>query len=250
MTHPGDVEEPVLLHAAGSLRSAVRQILGEFQVDHGVTVEATFGPAGLLRQRIEDGEPSAVFASANMAHPQRLHALGLFEVPIRFARNRICAIARADLGLTTANLIDMLLDGSVRVGTSTPVADPSGDYALEVFARIDAIVPGAGARLCAKAYHLVGGPRPVAVPSGRLPAEWLITSGHADIFLGYGSGAFPLRGDARLTIVELPAACAVTADYGVGVSAGASHGAHLLSGYLCSDVARQILEHHGFQGIA
>ena len=43
-----------------------------------------------------------------------------------FARNRLCALAVPKVGLTSANFIDRLLDPTVKLGTSTPKADPSG----------------------------------------------------------------------------------------------------------------------------
>ena len=36
-----------------------------------------------------------------------------------------------------------ILDPGVKLGTPTPRADPSGDYAFEVFRKADAIRPGA-----------------------------------------------------------------------------------------------------------
>ena len=38
----------------------------------GIDVKIEYGPAGLLRERIETGEPCALFASANREHPQNL----------------------------------------------------------------------------------------------------------------------------------------------------------------------------------
>ncbi len=44
------------LLAAGSLKSAFLPLLARFQQLSGIQVEAQFGPAGLLRERIEGGE--------------------------------------------------------------------------------------------------------------------------------------------------------------------------------------------------
>ena len=60
------------LLAAGSLRSAFLPLVAHFRQHTGLAVDAQFGPAGLLRERIEAGAPCAVFASANAAHPQAL----------------------------------------------------------------------------------------------------------------------------------------------------------------------------------
>ena len=42
----------VSLYAAGSLRAALGQIAAAFQETDGVEIEATFGPSGVLRERI------------------------------------------------------------------------------------------------------------------------------------------------------------------------------------------------------
>ena len=49
----------------------------------------------------------------------------------------------------------------MKLGTSTPKADPSGDYAFRMFERIEtsaAAPAGAAERLKAKALQLTGGP--------------------------------------------------------------------------------------------
>ena len=72
---------------------------------------------------------------------------------VLFTRNRLCALVRADLELTEATLLDRLLDPEITLGISTPRADPSGDYAWEVFRRAEALRPGSQVRLKAKAGH-------------------------------------------------------------------------------------------------
>ena len=67
------------LLAAGSLRSAFLPLVAHFRQHTGLAVDAQFGPAGLLRERIEAGAPCAVFASANAAHPQALLQAGLVD---------------------------------------------------------------------------------------------------------------------------------------------------------------------------
>ena len=45
------------LLAAGSLRSAFLPLVAHFRQHTGLAVDAQFGPAGLLRERIEAGSP-------------------------------------------------------------------------------------------------------------------------------------------------------------------------------------------------
>ena len=68
--------EPVALYAAGSLTTALGEDVEGFTQAHGVEVATSFGPSGLMRERIEAGEAAHVFASANMAHPRTLARRG------------------------------------------------------------------------------------------------------------------------------------------------------------------------------
>ena len=84
--------DPVLLHAAGSLRAALTDISKAFEVAGGAPVQAKYGPSGLLKDEIAGGGKAEVFASANMEHPQALAATGRSGPVVLFARNRLCAL--------------------------------------------------------------------------------------------------------------------------------------------------------------
>ncbi|MCA3631113.1 MAG: molybdate ABC transporter substrate-binding protein, partial [Methylobacterium sp.] len=131
----GSANEPVLLHAAGSLRGALTEISQAFQQQHGTAVTQRYAPSGLLRDAIEGGEKAEVFASANVSHPQSLAKAGKAGPVVLFARNELCAFVRHGLTVTPGNLLDRMLDPAIKVGTSTPKADPAGDYAFQVFAK-------------------------------------------------------------------------------------------------------------------
>ncbi|RTR26217.1 molybdate ABC transporter substrate-binding protein [Shewanella atlantica] len=118
---------PLEFRAAGSLKSAMTELIGEYQKMAPVEVEAQFAPSGLLRKRIEKGEGVDVYASANMKHPLALREAGKGGPVVMFARNKLCAIAQPEVAVDSTTLLDKLLDPQVRVGTSTPKADPAGD---------------------------------------------------------------------------------------------------------------------------
>ena len=120
---------PLRIYAAGSLTSAFNALLDALGTPPGVAAQPTYGPSGILRERLERGEPADLFASADMGQPQRLADAGRGTPVVLFARNRMCALGRGALGLTQANLLDRLLDPAVKLATSTPGADPGGDYA-------------------------------------------------------------------------------------------------------------------------
>jgi molybdate transport system substrate-binding protein len=158
MTAPAMAEETVLLHAAGSLRAALTEVANAFEAAGHGKVQAKFGASGLLKDEIATGAKAEVFASANMEHPQALAAEKRSGPVVLFARNRLCALARPGLAVTPASLLDHMLDSSVKLGTSTPKADPSGDYAWEVFRKADRLNPGAYATMEKKALQLTAAP--------------------------------------------------------------------------------------------
>jgi molybdate transport system substrate-binding protein len=137
MISPAFASEPVLLHAAGSLRSALTEVASAFEAASGQRLQAKYGPSGTLKDKIASGSRAEVFASANMEHPQTLSAMGKAGPVVLFARNRLCALVRPGLTVDPATLLDRLLDPGVKLATSTPRADPSGDYAWEMFRRAD-----------------------------------------------------------------------------------------------------------------
>src|ERR1700704_4974151 len=158
MTSPAVASEPVLLHAAGSLRSALTEVAIAFAAASGQKVDAKYGPSGTLKDEIANGMRAEVFASANMEHPQALATAGKSGPVVLFARNRLCALVRPGLAVEPATLLDRMLEADVKLGTSTPRADPSGDYAWEVFRKAETLRPGTFVALEKKALQLVGGP--------------------------------------------------------------------------------------------
>src|SRR5271168_2575309 len=156
--------------AAGSLREVMGEIGERYKEATATTVTAAFGPSGLMRERIEKGEHVDLFASADMGHPLKLLHDGRATRVAMFVRNTLCGVAVSRVGLTTANFIDRLLDPSVKLGTSTPNADPAGDYTWAMFNRIDALHPGSYTILDKKAQQIVGGPANNAPAGGADPA--------------------------------------------------------------------------------
>jgi ABC-type molybdate transport system substrate-binding protein len=49
----------------------------------------------------------------------------------------LLALAAPGFEVTTATLLARMLEPAVKLGTSTPKADPAGDYAWRVFAQAD-----------------------------------------------------------------------------------------------------------------
>jgi ABC-type molybdate transport system substrate-binding protein len=239
--------DTVLLHAAGSLRGALTEVSKAFETSGGGTVQAKYGPSGLLKNEIEGGAKAEVFASANMNHPQALASAKKSGPVVLFARNRLCALVKPGLAVDPASLLDRMLDPAVKLGTSTPKADPAGDYAFEVFAKTDKVKVGSRAALEKKALLLTGGATSAPPPKGRSVYGWHVAEGRADIFLTYCTNALVAQKEnAGQQIVQLPDALAVGADYGLTVVANASPGAYRLAMFILSSDGQRILAKHGF----
>jgi len=242
------VSDAVQVLSAGSLRHAFPAIIGAFGHETGIAISLTLGPAGLLRETIEAGGGFDLFASANMAHPQRLASTGLAEDPICFARNRLCVLARAGLGLTTENFLAVLADPTVRIGTSTPGDDPGGDYAFEIFARIDARYPGKGEAIRSRARQLVGGRNSPPMPAGK-GGGYLITDGVVDLMMSYSSNARLLAGDPAFSVVDIPGEFQPLIEYGMAIRKGADDETRHLRDFLLSETGQKILSEAGFSPI-
>ncbi len=236
--------------AAGSLRAAMGELAEAFAQQGGMRPRLSFGASGLLKDRIVAGERADLFASANMAHPQALVDAGRAGAVRVFARNRLCALAAPSFSLRGQPLAQRLLDADVRLGTSTPKADPSGDYAFEMFERTEAAQAapaGAAAALKAKALQLTGGPQSPPPPADRSVYGQLVAGGQADVFITYCTNATQAqREQPSLQVLPVPDAYNVGADYGLAVLHGAPASASAFADFVLGERGRAILAAQGF----
>lgn len=241
---------PLAVYAAGSLRAALNEVAAGYEKHSGVPVRLTYGASGLLRDRIAGGEPAQVFASANMDHPEALAAAGKAEPVRAFARNTLCVLAAPGFSLRGKTLAQRLLDTDVKLATSTPKADPSGDYAFEMFDRIEATgAAGAGsaAALKARALQLTGGPNSPAPPANRSVYGDLVAGGRADAFVTYCTAAAQARREQpQLQSLAVPDALNVSARYGVVLLQPVGSPARDFVAYLLSPPGQAVLASHGF----
>ncbi len=247
---PPGVQGQVQVLAAGSLRAPLSQLGQAFERQTGVRVDLVFGASGLLKDRIAGGERADVFASANTAHPQALAGAGWAAEVQVFARNALCVLAAPGFNLRGKTLAQRLLDSDVVLGSSTPKADPSGDYAFEMFERIEASAaagPGAAAALKARARQLTGGPNSPPPPVGRNVYADLVAAGQADAFVTYCTNAAQARREQpQLQVLDVPAAYNVVADYGLAVRRDAPREARAFADFVLGAAGRAILVEHGF----
>jgi molybdenum ABC transporter molybdate-binding protein len=239
--------DTIQLYAAGSLRAAMTEIAKSFEVESGNSVQAKYGASGLLKDEIVGGARADIFASANMEHPRALSAVKKSGPVLLFARNRLCALVKPGLKIDGAGLLERMLDPAIKLGTSTPKADPSGDYAFEAFAKAELMKAGARATLETKALQLTGGATSIQPPAGRNVYGWHVGEGRADIFLAYYTAAREAqKQNPDQQIVELPESLAVGADYGLTVIAGAPEAAERFAQFILSPAGQKILSGHGF----
>jgi molybdate transport system substrate-binding protein len=239
--------ETVHLYAAGSLKNALTDVAQAYEAASGNKIEAKYGPSGVLKKEISEGAKADVFASANMEHPQALFEKKRSGPVRRFARNTLCALAKPGLAVDSASLLERMFDPSVKLGTSTPKADPSGDYAFKVFRKAEAIKPGARSVLEKKARQLTGNADSASAPAGRTVYGWHVAEGRADIFLTYCTNALAAQKEnPGQQVVALPDSLAVGADYGLTVIDGASPAAQRFAEFVMSSQGQNILTDHGF----
>lgn len=221
-THHPEPGPPVHLWAAGSLRAVLTHLGEGFQRETRHPVEGTFGPSGLLRERLEGGERAHLFAPASLPHARLLAGRAGWLPAVRCALNPMWVLARPEVALQAETVLDTLLDPALTLGTSTPTADPSGDYAWEVFRKAEAARPGSLETLVAKVRRLTGGPNPPDLPRGRSVYAHLLAEGAADVFLTYRSNVLQaLRAVPELQAAPLPPPLAVAGDVALTLAADA-----------------------------
>ena len=174
--------DPLRIYAAGSLSTVMPALVAASGLPEGAVAPPVFGPAGLLRKRLLAGEQADLFASADLAQPRAV-ADGKPAPVVPFARNRMCLLAPDRLGITADTLLDRMLSPALRLATSTPGADPGGDYAQAVFKRAGTLRPGAEATLAGKSLMLLGGPNSMSPQPGHSPAATIFLDNHADALL-------------------------------------------------------------------
>ena len=140
-----------------------------------------------------------------------------------------------------------MLQPGVRLGTSTPGADPSGDYAWALFRRAEALRPGAFAALEAKALQLTGASNSPKPPPGQGTYAWVMASGQADIFLTYCTNAVAAQREvSALGVVAMVPELGVAAACGLTVRRGASAEATAFAQSLLAEPAQRVLARLGF----
>jgi ABC-type molybdate transport system substrate-binding protein len=233
--------------AAGSLKDAFTAVFADFTRHYGAGFAPVYGPSGGLRERLQKGEAFDVFASAALPHAQALTDAGISGPSMLFARNALCVVTEASRPLEPGNLIETLLKPEIKIGTSTPVSDPAGDYTWEMFHKVEAQRPGAFGTLSQKAQQLFGGPATTTPVNGRPRLLVALDNHDIDLFIYYCSGAQQIvRESSQYKSVALPPELTVGPEYGLTVSRKAQPGAGDFAIYLMSPQGQATLKAFGF----
>jgi molybdate transport system substrate-binding protein len=241
----------IRVFAAGSLKDAFTAVFDGYTKQHGSSFAPVWGPSGVLRERLEKGEAFDVFASAALPHAQALTEAGITGPSVLFARNELCIVTDADRPFETGNLVETLLKPDIKIGTSTPVSDPAGDYTWEMFHKIDASRPGSFDVLSKKARQLFGGATTTTPVSGRHRLLVALDDRQIDLFIYYCSGAREMvKASPKYKSIELPPEFSVGLEYGLTVSRKAPAGAADFAMYLLSPQGQRSLQSFGFIPVA
>ncbi|BDH46034.1 hypothetical protein TUM12370_20780 [Salmonella enterica subsp. enterica serovar Choleraesuis] len=233
--------KPVM--AAGSLRRVWPALMEVWAGCGGKPVTPHFGPAGLLCDSIEAGEPCSLLLSANGAHPQRLLSLGRALSVTKFASNSLCLTVRASAVHPDDNWQTLLGNPALRLGMSTPGCDPCGDYAAALLQLLAEQWVETGPAIAKRALPLVGGRGISRLPAGALAASWLIDNDLCDLFIGYTSYAPRLRNLPALRVYPLPASVNPAVSYELALM---DEAAAPLARFMTCVEAQQIFAESGF----
>jgi molybdate transport system substrate-binding protein len=137
----------------------------------------------------------------------------------------------------------------VRVGSSTPKADPSGDYVWELFRKAETVKVGSYEILNAKTLKLTGGLDSPKPPIGKGTYAWAMENNSVDLFLLYCTNAVSTLNEVptlKLQMVEVPDNLKIAAAYGLTVQTSAPLAAQLFAKYLLTAKAQATFKSFGF----
>lgn len=237
---------PIIIYAAGSLKSVLTEIAPSLEAISQKSIILHFGPAGLLREKIEQGAPCDLFLSANQAHCRRLINKGIFSYYRDLTRNSLCLTIKKQYFEQEVNWLSYLQHSTLRIATSTPIADPSGDYTWQLFDKIEQRQQGLGNELKHRVLPLVGGINTIAIPPDHIAATWLLENNYADIFIGYNHYRNIIAQHSELTSISIPDKDNIDIIYGLAYQQKII--APIVD-YLCSAQCQEFFTLYGYKAL-
>ena len=124
-----DGDPRLVVSAASSMTEALTECAADFD---GATVRLSFGGSDELAAQIRQGVKPDVYAAANTAIPEELHADGLLSAPAEFATNELVIAIPSDSSIS--GLADLTRPGTkVAIGSESV---PIGSYTRELLAQL------------------------------------------------------------------------------------------------------------------
>jgi molybdenum ABC transporter molybdate-binding protein len=239
------------LYGAGSLGRVMGEMVAEYEKLTETKVNTTFGSSGKMREILEKPGTGDIFTSANMGHAQQLQKMGRSLFVAEFTKNVLCVFGNEKASVTDQNVLEKLLDPSLKVGIF-PSHDPSGEYALLMFKRAEVIKPGAEKALLDKAVVMEADMVRGNVPEGDDFMSQLMREGTIDMYVAYASGtedALMRKGTPVSSVGQLPDNLRVGVNYGLTVLKDAKPEAYQLALFILSERGQGILKKYGFAPI-
>jgi molybdate transport system substrate-binding protein len=194
----------------------------------------SFGGSDALATQLEQGAPADLFASANTSLPAKLHARGVVERPVAFARNALVVVVPASNPAHIKGVRDL-----TRRGVSIDVANasvPVGGYTQKVLGRLG----------LAK-----------QVNANVVSRETDVRSVLAKVSLGQADAGFVYATDARtvakkVDVIRIPASAQPDVTYAIAVVGSSTHksAARALVARLRGKTGQALLARYGFLPLA
>ncbi len=136
----------------------------------------------------------------------------------------------------------------LRLATSTPGCDPSGDYTGSCSPELRHAIRGLGNAMAGRAQQLVGGRDSLSVPPGEIAGAWLIRQNLADLFIGYAHYGPALAACDDLRTLTIPAPWNIRCDYQLA-RLRADPAALALYRFILGDVGQGVSPAGGFYAV-
>lgn len=104
------------LYGAGNLQKVMVEMTAQYENLTGNKVKTTFGSSGKMWEIIEKPGTADIFTSANMENARRLREMGRSLCVVKFTQNVLCVFGNKKAGVTNQNVLDKLLDPSLKLG--------------------------------------------------------------------------------------------------------------------------------------
>ncbi len=197
----------------------------------------------LLRERIEAGSPCAVLLPPTRRTRRRC-CRRVWRRNAGFAGNQLMLTARRSPDNDGLDWLALLSTPRLRLATSTPGCDPSGDYTGSCSPELRHAIR-LGNAMAGRAQQLVGGRDSLSVPPGEIAGAWLIRQNLADLFIGYAHYGPALATCDVLRTLTIPAPWNIRCDYQLA-RLRADPAALALYRFILGDVGQGYLRQAGF----